>query len=184
MMCATRYLKLIVMGFYHFHTNRFPLSLDPEYCQVTDSRLTFFPTGVDKTGTKARPSHPITLFKHDELRSICPFRAVSALISRGKTERPHNDVLFYNHLGWERVADTQYIRGLLTKVMGYANVPNNFKAHSTRSASPSKASMYLSTAAILKAANWRHHKTFERFYKRSVEPDGVEQAQKKFQKSV
>ena len=53
-----------------------------------------------------------------------------------------------------------------------------FKAHSTRSASSSKAKIQgISTAQI---ANWARAATFQRFYNRSISVNG----QKKFQNVV
>ena len=72
--------------------------------------------------------------------------------------RPHNAVVSCNRSGW------------LKKTVKQAGTNTNlFKAHSTRSASNSKASVSgAPLVEILKRGSWSHHSTRQGFYNKHI----------------
>ena len=108
------------------------------------------------------------LFKHKDLPCVCPVLALEMFLNKSKDARSGHSNLFYSLIKDNQPAPIFEIRSWVSKIMGYAKVPNHFKPHSMRGATVSKAYGFLDTKTILAAADWSRQTTFKRYYLRNV----------------
>jgi len=73
---------------------------------------------------------------------------------------------------------------VVSSVLSQAGVPNNFKTHSIRGASVSKANFSLDTAKIMAAANWRSESVLRKFYLRNIHNRDQVDSRQLFQNSI
>ena len=113
-----------------------------------------------------------TYFAFGEDKALCVVQTLNEYINRSKSwresyhkkqlflisVRPHNAVVSFTTSGW------------LKKIYKQAGINTDlFKAHSTRSASSSKASMEgTPLVEIVKRESWSHHSIWQRFYNKDT----------------
>ena len=111
--------------------------------------------------------------KYARDKRICPVTCLRTYIRRSAPLRKETKQLFISYVKPHKAVTSASVARWITYIMRLAG----FKAHSTRSASTSKAiAMGVHLTDVLKAGDWASAKTFQRFYHRSVESDGFAQA--------
>ena len=153
-------------------------SLDTGYMESQPDQLTFH-IYKSKTWNK-RSMKPVCVHSFHENTNICPVNALRAYVSqtvpiRQVTTSTH---LFITTVKPHKPASTTTVGRWVKETLGLAGIDTTlFKAHSTRSASTSKASSEgLPNDTILKVANWSNANTFRRFYQRDLERGGEYQS--------
>ena len=103
--------------------------------------------------------------------SICPVATLDKYIERTKTLRTGDD-LFISFQKPHNVVSKQTLARWVVTTLRLCNINSKFTAHSTRSASTSKAALSIDVNIVMGAAGWSREKTFSTFYKRTVvEPE-------------
>jgi integrase len=128
----------------------------------------FFPE-LTKT-KKIGPAHKAIYSAFPENEQLCPVVTLSFYLEKTEELRGSSDRLFLSWIGKHANVTSASIARWLRTVLNSSGISSEFKAHSTRSAAASAASLSgLSAAQIMKAANWAPgSSTFARFYHRTT----------------
>ena len=149
-------------------------ALDLDYMRPQVNGMLFIIPGLTKT---RRNGPPLQAFypSFTEERQICPVRTLECYQSRSQKLRTvqkkgARNPLFLSVRKPHKPVKAATIGHWLKNVMKEAGIDTKvFSAHSTRGASTSKArTVGVSTADILRAANWSSDSTFSRFYCRPI----------------
>ena len=125
-----------------------------------------------KTTRPGRHLKPIILEKYD-VKSLCVVSHLQEYISMTKILRQNEEHLFIQlqkpHLGVSTDAIARWLKGVMSSAGINVKV---FSAHSTRTASTSKATYCnISIDTILAAGGWTNAKTFAMYYNKPITPD-------------
>lgn len=121
--------------------------------------------------TSVNNKNPILIVPpfHDKL--ICPYEALRSYIAKSSQVRNGNDNLFLSYVAPFKAVTSQTISRWLCDILKLSNVQENFKAHSFRHASTSKAlNNGINVDTILKHVGWSSSSNvFARHYNRPIE---------------
>jgi len=129
--------------------------------ELTESKYTFYVSQFLKTSRPGNHLAPLELKKYPLDINLCPVALTKRYLEltghlRG-FKAPHKPVTTPTLSRWCR------------KVLRLANIDNDFKSHSTRSAATSAAlAAGVSLKEINRAAGWTSSNAFARFYKRPI----------------
>ena len=134
--------------------------LNTEFMAKDKDRYIFYFCKLRKSWRKGQAPPAIIYFAFGEDKALCVVETLTEYINRSKSwrESNHNAVVSCTISGW------------LKKTFKQAGINTDlFKAHSTRSASSSKASVGRTPLVeILKRRSWSHHCTWQRFYNKHI----------------
>ena len=140
--------------------------LDLKGCQYQPDGVTFLPTGLAKQSRQGKPIREFFFPSFPGNKSICPVKTVQAYVNRTSELRESETKLFLSFIRPHKPVTSSTIARWLKSLLEMAGVDTViFSAHSVRGASTSKASnMGVTTADILKAADWSSESVFQKFY--------------------
>ena len=147
-------------------------ALDIRYMTINDNSITFELGVLTKSRRKGQPPIKLTFDRFDSDPLVCVVSTISCYLDRSKAWRAGADKtqlhLSYIRPHTEVVPCT--IAGWLVELMKQSGIDTSeFRAHSTRGASTSKAKAKgLSCQEILAMANWKKESTFRRHYLREI----------------
>ena len=147
-------------------------ALDIRYMTITDHSISFELGVLTKSRRKGQPPIKLTFDRFDSDPLVCVVSTISCYLDRSKAWRAGSDktqlLLSYIRPHKEVVPCT--IAGWLVELMKQSGIDTSeFRAHSTRGASTSKAKAKgLSCQEILAMANWKKESTFRRHYLREI----------------
>ena len=138
---------------------------------IIDSERAIFQIPKSKTWNK-RMMKLIHIHKFSANSELCPLTALNAYLSTTQSVRDGNKSLFLTLVKPHKPVSSSTISRWIKGTMELAGIDTSFyKAHSTRSASTSKAARAgVTMESILKVADWSNVDTFRRFYHRDQEP--------------
>lgn len=133
--------------------------------------IRFYLAGLPKTRRMSNPKVTTLVFKgFEENQKLCVIMCLRTYINRSRSWRISADqqALLLSYVNPHNQVATSTISGWLMKGLELAGInTEEFKGHSTRSASTSKAAaLGFSASEILSWANWRNVSTFNKFYNR------------------
>ena len=147
-------------------------ALDIRYMTINDNSINFELGVLTKSRRKGQPPIKLTFDRFDSDSLVCVVSTISCYLDRSKAWRAGADktqlLLSYIRPHTEVVPCT--IAGWLVELMKQSGIDTSeFRAHSTRGASTSKAKAKgLSCQEILAMANWKKESTFRRHYPREI----------------
>ena len=143
------------------------LSLD--HLQKDAQTWTFFLEYRNKNRS-AGPAHKAIYEAFNDNHIICPLRCLAEYVRRTQTLREGEPQLLISHTNFKAISSSTVARWIKS-ILELAGINSSFGAHSTRSASASKAvKAGLPISAVMRAASWSHKaNTFHKFYWRDVE---------------
>ena len=147
-------------------------ALDIRYMTRNDNSINFELGVLTKSRRKGQPPIKLTFDRFDSDPLVCVVSTISCYLDRSKAWRAGADktqlLLSYIRPHTEVVPCT--IAGWLVELMKQSGIDTSeFRAHSTRGASTSKAKAKgLSCQEILAMANWKKESTFRRHYLREI----------------
>ena len=146
-------------------------ALFPKHMHKSETTFTFYIPKIIKTTTPRFHQEPLEFEAFPQERKLCVHTCLSDYLQRTEGIRENlgmdNTTLIlsyqYPHHPVKSATLARYVKNFL----GQAGIDLTvFTAHSTRSASSSKANnLGLSLKDISKAAGWKGHSTFQQFYK-------------------
>jgi integrase len=142
-----------------------------------EDKVTFHITDRTKTGLQK-----VTFHKYDISENLDVVACIEAYIvatqARRNSEAQKTQLLISFKSPYEPVS-TSTIARWLKMLMELAGVDiQTYKAHSTRSASTSKAKERgMTTKQIMQAANWKNANTFLRYYNKNIDKEQRNQSQ-------
>lgn len=144
------------------------LSLDSA-C-LDENKCVFYFDVLLKTSRPGKHAHPLEISRYNADIELCPVSHLLKYIQMTKSLRGDIKQLLISYVKPYGAVTTDTISRWLKVVMTQAGIDTNiFKAHSTRSASSSKA---ITTGApidvILSKVGWTKENTFRKFYSRST----------------
>lgn len=144
------------------------LSLDTMV--ASNDRYVFHINEVVKT---SRPGHTqvVEVRMFDQCVNICPLTCLQVYINRTKAVRGDYSRLFLSLVNPVKPVTSQSISRWLMSILRLCNINNVFKAHSTRSASASKAALHIDVNSVLKTVGWGSERTFATFYNKPTDND-------------
>jgi integrase len=124
----------------------------------------------DKVLKTSRPGHHTTveICSYNDNPNLCPVKCLEAYLNYTSSHRQH-DSLFLGLCKPYKPVSTQTISRWICLLLHSAGVSTKFGAHSTRSASTSKAASRTDINCVLKAAGWSSRRTFDVFYNKPKE---------------
>lgn len=138
---------------------------------VSDSsKIVFCIDSVLKT-SKPGVHHSVTVCKFIEDDRICPFTCLNAYLDRTKTIRGKNEKVFISFQKPHHPVSAQSLSRWIVHTLRDCNINSCFTAHSTRSASSSKAALSVSVDSVLRSVGWRSESTFAVFYNKQIRHD-------------
>ena len=160
-------------------------ALDLRYMKLEEDRIIFHLAKLTKSRRKGKPPIKLDFLKFADQPALCVLSTINVYLDRTKHFRSRKDKFARNQLLLSFVEPHHAvvpctIAGWLLRVMAGSGVDTDqFKAHSTRGASTSKAAaLGLSCMEILKMAKWKRKSTFLKHYHKSIVPFEGEKASK------
>ena len=151
-----------------------------------DDFVDFSFSGKLKTSKQGKRDLTSKFHRFTEDQRVCPVLCLREYLNRSKDWRYQNDSLvleqlFLSYIKPHKVVSKPTIARWLKEILGMAGLDIGvYKAHSTRAAATSKAdSLGLRIEDIVGQGNWSNRSTFERFYRKPIDPRG-----KAFQQSI
>ena len=137
-----------------------------------DNMLVFAKKMVFTFSTVLKASKPgnnkaVEFFKFEDDLSICPLTCIKSYLSRTESIR-NTRLLFCSYIKPYKAVSSQSLSRWICQVLREAEVPFEFKAHSTRSASASKAAKHLDIHSVLQTVGWRSEATFAKHYNKVI----------------
>ena len=144
--------------------------LDIRFLSRYDSVYVFELVGITKTQRPGGSPTKLEFFKFKENLSLCVCHTIDVYLGRMKKKGVDLKQLLVSFIKPHLGVSTDTISRWLKESIGLAGIDTkNFKGHSTRSASTSKAaSQGLSVKEILSRANWSNESTFQKFYNKEI----------------
>ena len=150
-------------------------ALDTSFMRMENDSVTFSLARLTKSRRKGKPPLTIVVHKFGENPLLCAYSTLVDYLDRTKRLRQREDPskrtqVLLSFVEPHRAVVPCTIAGWLVKLMTDAGVDTSeFKAHSTRGASTSKAAAQgLSCSEILKMAKWSKEATFYKHYHRKI----------------
>lgn len=140
----------------------------------TDKR-SFAIDQVLKTTRPGANATMVTVCRFAEDPGICPLLCLDRYIRRTAQLRQSEltDYIIISFAKPHKRVTCQTIARWLTQTLKDCNINSFFTAHSTRSASTSKAALHTDINSVIKMAGWSSAKTFARFYNKPVHSDAA-----------
>lgn len=135
---------------------------------TSEDRYVFHIADVIKT---SRPgyTHSVEVRKFDHDIDICPLTCLQVYIKRTEAVRGAYSRIFLSLVNPIKPVSSQTISRWLMTTLRLCNINSLFKAHSTRSASASKAALHIDVNSVLKTVGWCSERTFAVFYNKPTE---------------
>ncbi|KAK3108808.1 hypothetical protein FSP39_016198 [Pinctada imbricata] len=148
--------------------------LDMNYMVIDDDSIMFSVPTLTKGRRCGEPPIEIKIGKFRAEPKLDVVTCILEYINRTQDIRGNETVLLISHIKPHKQVRPCTVAKWLQQIMQMAGIDiSTFKAHSTRSASTSKANKQgLSAPQIMKMAKWRSECTFKRFYNRTIEGVG------------
>jgi site-specific recombinase XerD len=144
-------------------------ALDISSMNTSVNEVVFSLKRVLKT-SKPGFQQPITIFRFTDDPMICPLLCLETYLTQTKDLRKSSS-LFISFQRPHAAVTAQTLSRWIYNVLQECGISPQFKAHSTRGASTSKAALHLDTNSILRTVGWRCESTFARFYNRPINTD-------------
>ena len=151
-----------------------------------DEFVDFTFSGKLKTSKQGKNDLSSKFHQFTEDQRVCPVLCLREYLDRSRNWRYQEgslllEQLFLSHIKPHKVVSKPTIARWIKEFLGMAGIDIGvYKAHSTRAAATSKAdSLGLRIEDIVGQGNWSNKTTFERFYRRPIDPRG-----KAFQHSI
>jgi integrase len=142
-------------------------ALNLSFMSMLEDRAIFHIREVLKCSRPGKAQN-VTVIKYDKAEALCPLRHLSLYIEKTKGLRTDNKLFIALHSPHMAIS-AQTASRWLNKLLKEAGINYQFKAHSFRHASTSKAfSKTVPIDCILKVAGWAKEKTFASFYRRDI----------------
>ncbi len=138
------------------------------------------PSGWDKNPNFVRNVHDLMIFQNNENLSISPYHSLQCYLGRLENKSP---ALFHSDVIGKPLLPTEVAKWI-TKFMREAGVPLEFKAHSLRGATVSKANVKIAALDIMEAVDWKKESTFRKFYLKNVQGKSKLENRRGFQDSI
>jgi hypothetical protein len=153
-------------------------ALSLEFMTSGSDEIRFVMSTLMKTTRQGSGLQYVVIPKYTKDKRICPLTCLKTYIKRTASLRKDVKQLFISYVKPHKAVVSTSIARWITYILRLAGIDTStFRAHSTRSASTSKAiAQGIHLSDVLKAGNWASAKTFQRFYHRSVQSDGFAQA--------
>ena len=144
--------------------------LDKNFLTKHTSVYTFHFAKITKTARQGRLRPPVELKSFPD-KNLCVCHCIDVYLERTKPWRKNEGQLLLSFVEPHQCITTQTVSRWIVEILTLSGIDTSiFKAHSTRSASASKASSQgISTKDILKRGHWSKGSTFQKFYYRSIE---------------
>lgn len=134
---------------------------------VDNDKVSFSINSILKTSRPGvHKSVDICRFKNDLV--LCPVSCLNTYLARTNKIRGNTDNVFISFQKPFSAVSSQSVSRWITEVLRQCNINSCFTAHSTRSASASKAALSLPIDTVLKAVGWKSEATFARFYNKNI----------------
>ena len=139
------------------------------HMELTESKCTFYVSQLLKTSRSGNHLAPLELKKYPLDINLCPVALTKRYLELTGHLRGLYIQLFISFKAPHQPVTTPTLSRWCRKVLRLANIDNNFKSHSTRSAATSAAlAAGVSLKEINRAAGWTSSNAFARFYKRPI----------------
>ena len=139
-----------------------------------------------KTSKQGKKDSSSKFHQFNDDQRVCPLACLRAYLDRSREWRYEGDSLIQeqlllSYIKPHKVVSKPSIARWIKEFLGMSGINIEvYKAHSTRAAATSKAdSLGLRIEDIVVQGNWTNRTTFERFYRRPIDPRG-----KAFQHSI
>ena len=131
---------------------------------------TFHFAKITKTARQRRLRPPVELKRFPD-KNLCVCHCIDVYLERTQPWRKNEGQLLLSFVETHQCITTQTVFRWIVEILTLSGIDTSiFKAHSTRSASASKASSQgISTKDILKTGHCATGSTFQKFYHRSIE---------------
>ncbi|MEO0683599.1 MAG: tyrosine-type recombinase/integrase [Cyanobacteria bacterium J06649_11] len=152
-------------------------NLDINYLAKSSNLYTFTFSKLSKVWKKGKVAPVLTFKVFEEDSSLCVCRTIDQYLDRTKSRRNGHTQMLLGLIKPHKPVSTSTVSRWLVHFLASAGIDTNmFKAHSTRSASTSKASSVgVSLNEIVKRGQWASDSTFKKFYKKDIiEKDGFQ----------
>ena len=137
--------------------------------ELTESKCTFYVSQLLKTSRPGNHLAPLELKKYPLDINLCPVALTKRYLELTGHLRGLYIQLFISFKAPHKPVTTPTLSRWCRKVLRLANIDNDFKSHSTRSAATSAAlAAGVSLKEINRAAGWTSSNAFARFYKRPI----------------
>ena len=151
----------------------------------TGDKIVFHIAGLTKTKRPNKPHLSFIFHAYTDDETLDVIQCLHEYLQRTEAMRnseAEKQKLFLAYIKSHKPVITCSIARWLRTVMSIAGIDtSNFKAHSTRAASTSKAIIKgLSTQQIVKCANWTRASTFNKYYRKLV----AQSVQSTYQRTV
>ena len=145
--------------------------LNTNNIKVTDKCACFTITKALKNKKASAPPLVIHFPKFEEDPRVCIWRCLQAYSTKTQFLRANSGgALFLTTMKPYNPAARDTIRNWIKWIMSKSGINvKEYKAHSVRAASTSKASQSLSIQSIMKAAGWARSSTFANHYRRPIQ---------------
>ena len=144
------------------------LDISPEHMKKFPSYFSFALTGLIKQDRPGSIFGNIRLFKYPSNDNICVYTTLEHYLERTKSLRQSSKLLISYIKPHHQVATATIGRWLKTGLSQAGIDISVYQAHSTRSASTSKAAGTVPVDMLMKLAGWSNESTFRKFYDKSV----------------
>jgi len=139
------------------------------HMELTESKCTFYVSQLLKTSRPGNHLAPLELKKYPLDINLCPVALTKRYLELTGHLRGLYIQLFISFKAPHKPVTTPTLSKWCRKVLRLANIDNNFKSHSTRSAATSAAlAAGVSLKEINRAAGLTSSNAFARFYKRPI----------------
>ena len=145
-------------------------SLDLKHLCVEEDKYIFDIDEHMKTSSPRNPNTRIEIARYEPDVSICPFTCLKAYINSTKVLRKDETKLFVSYVRPHKPVSRDTISRWTKETLHLCGVDIKvFSAHSTRSASVSKASAKdVPLHEIMARAGWKSAETFHKYYNKPV----------------
>ena len=150
-------------------------AFDTKYMRLEEGKVSFSLGMLTKSRRRGKPPLQIDIHKFEENPLLCVIETLLVYLDRTKLIRNRTDKALRSQLLLSFVEPHQpvvpcTIAGWLIKTMTAAGIDTEeFRAHSTRGASTSKAAAKgLSCKEILDMAKWKKQSTFVKHYRKQI----------------
>lgn len=142
-------------------------ALDLAFLSKSENVYTFAIHCVTKT-SKPGKATKVEILKFSNNNKICPLNCLKMYLEKTATLRS-SDRLFISFSKPHKTVTSQTLSRWLVEILNKAGIDTRFGAHSTRSASTSKAwSCHVPIDQILATAGWSSERVFASFYRKEI----------------
>lgn len=147
-------------------------NLDINFMTKTNDQYTFTFNKLHKSWRQGQPNPSIVFVSYPEDEDLCVFNALTVYLERTSEWRNASGAsqLLISTISPHKGVVSSTIAGWIKTMLKQAGIDaTKFSAHSTRSASTSKAELSgLSVKDILERGSWSKESTWQRFYRKEI----------------